>query len=152
MTIDLNRNANQNSSKYFSESKKIRKKLEGSMSHVKKCIKDGLMELKEDQKTSEIMGKVTKENEEESINPNEEIENIQHWFELFHWFISTENLWVLAPKTEAQKGFLINKVLADFDLVVMAKDKWAIVKNAWNIGSLNEKDEEKISDILFYDS
>ncbi len=97
LKLDLNLTAGQNASNYYQKSKDFKSKIEGAY----KAIED----TKAKRVTKE---KVTKKKRK------------KEWFEIYHWFISSEGFLVISGKDAKSNERIVKRHLKDKDLYVHA--------------------------------
>ncbi len=124
--INLDKNVEENAQTYFEKAKKAKKKLEGA----KKALEQTKKKLEKEEKTHEK----TKE-KEEALKKSKQRK--KDWYEKFKWFISSDDILVIAGKDASTNEVIIKK----------HTDSWNIVFHTEAPGSpfvvvKNKKDEE----------
>ncbi|PYB67601.1 fibronectin-binding domain-containing protein [Thermoplasma sp. Kam2015] len=97
--IDYTVSAGENASRYFSQAKEYRKKIEGAMKAIEEAEKQRLIEMqKADKKKRRRV----------------------FWFETYHWFISSEGYLVIAGRDAKSNEKIVKKHLQEGDIYVHA--------------------------------
>lgn len=97
LKLDLNLTAGQNANNYYQKSKDFKSKIEGAYKAI------------EDTKAKRVIKeKVTKKKRK------------KEWFEIYHWFISSEGFLVIAGKDAKSNERIVKRHLKDKDLYVHA--------------------------------
>lgn len=112
VTINLNKNVEENAEEYFLKAKKARKKLEGA----KKALAISLDKLKKEQKSSEKKLVEIEEAEVEKKRVKDKKEK-KEWFEKFRWFISSEGFLVIGGRDATTNEIIIKKHTDKDDIV-----------------------------------
>ncbi|HLD39713.1 MAG TPA: NFACT RNA binding domain-containing protein [Candidatus Nanoarchaeia archaeon] len=119
--FDLTKSVEENAAKYFEESKKAKKKLEGA--------KKALAETK---KKLDLLLKQESQFMEEQAEKLVKKEKKREWYEKFHWFISSEGFLCLGGKDATSNELVIKKHTDKNDLVLhtdMAGSPFFVIKN-----------------------
>jgi len=121
ITINLDKSVEENAQTYFEKAKKAKKKLLGA----KKALQQTLIKLEKQEKT----------HKKEIIKNEALIKNKQRkkeWYEKFKWFISSNNILVVAGKDASTNEVLIKKHTEPDNLVYhteMPGSPFTIIKN-----------------------
>ena len=119
--FNLTKSVEENAARYFEESKKAKKKLEGA----KKA-------LQETRKKLELMHKQEAQFYEELAQRLVKKEKKREWYEKFHWFISSEGFLCIGGKDATSNEIVIKKHTDKEDLVFhtdMAGSPFFVIKN-----------------------
>ena len=130
--FDLTKSVEENASKYFEESKKAKKKLEGA--------KKALAETK---KKLDLLLKQEAEFLEEQAQKLVKKEQKREWYEKFHWFISSEGFLCIGGKDATSNELVIKKHTEKNDLVLhtdMAGSPFFVIKNGQEAGEKTVKE------------
>jgi len=130
--ISLNKSVDENAGKYFDQSKKAKKKLEGA----KKALEDSRKKIAKLQKYEE---KFLVEEEKKQAKKNRKKE----WYEKFHWFFSSEDFLCIGGKDATSNEIVVKKHTDKEDLVLhtdMSGSPFFIIKNGQEAGeeTINE--------------
>lgn len=130
--FDLTKSVEKNAAKYFEESKKAKRKLEGA----KKALEEtkNKLNLLLQQET-----KFLEEQAQKSVKKEKKLE----WFEKFHWFISSEGFLCIGGKDATSNELVIKKHTDKNDLVLhtdMAGSPFFVIKNGQEAGELTIKE------------
>lgn len=130
--FDLTKSIEENAAKYFEESKKAKKKLEGA--------KKALAETK---KKLDLLLKQEEQFIQEEIQKQTKKEKKREWYEKFHWFISSEGFLCLGGKDATSNELVIKKHTDKNDLVMhtdMAGSPFFVIKNGQEAGEQTIKE------------
>lgn len=130
--FDLNKSVEENASKYFEESKKAKRKLEGA----KKALADTKRKL-------DLLLKQESKFLEEQAEKQIKKEKKREWYEKFHWFISSEGFLCLGGKDATSNELVIKKHTDKNDLVLhtdMAGSPFFVIKNGQEAGEQTVKE------------
>lgn len=126
--LDIRKDVNENAQFYFSKAKKAKGKL-NKIKEVIQTFEDNVNNLKiKEEKTTQF-----KEKKEEEIKKgkNRKI----HWYEKFHWFISSEGYLIVAGRDATTNEEIIKKHTQKDDIVFhssMPGSPFAVIKNKNN--------------------
>ncbi len=130
--FDLTKSVEENAAKYFEESKKAKKKLEGA----KKAVAETKRKL-------ELLLKQEAEFLEEQAYKQVKKEKKREWYEKFHWFISSEGFLCIGGKDATSNELVIKKHTEKNDLVLhtdMAGSPFFVIKNGQEAGEQTIKE------------
>lgn len=137
ITFDFNKSIDENASEYFTKSKKSKKKLVGAKETLQKFEEKNKEEFEK-----EVKGEVKFTKLDTSKKP---------WFEKFHWFISSDNYFIVAGRDATTNEIVIKKHTSSKDLVFhtdMAGSPFAVIKSdSKDIQIINEDLEVPKGDI-----
>ena len=106
IVLDLNKDINQNASKYFEKAKKLKKKIE-RIEQVIKEYSDKLKKLEQEEEKANLKTKQHKEPKRE-----------KKWYERFRWFISSKGFLVIAGRDATTNEIVIKKHTDKDDIVL----------------------------------
>ncbi|HOI18463.1 MAG TPA: NFACT RNA binding domain-containing protein [Candidatus Woesearchaeota archaeon] len=137
--LDLNKSLEENAGLYFENAKKLKKKLSGAKSTLEKFQK----------KHSELSLNSSEKTNIPSIKESKKRE----WFEKFRWFLTSNNILVIAGRDSTTNEILIKKYTKENDLVFhtdMAGSPFAVIKLSGDeeLGLPLQKKEELPEKIL----
>jgi predicted ribosome quality control (RQC) complex YloA/Tae2 family protein len=120
ITLNINKNVDQNASVYFEEAKKARKKLEGAKKAFQKSLE-----------------KKTKLEKEQNIEYEKELKKKQdkrklEWYEKFRWFYSSDGFLIIAGRDATTNEIVIKKHTDSSDFVLhtdMSGSPFAVIKS-----------------------
>ena len=119
ITLDLNKNIEENAEVYFNKAKKIKKKLEGAKTALERS-------LREHEKLKKTKLK------EEAIKPQATtLQTKKKWYEKFRWFVSSDGFLVIGGRDATSNEIVIKKHTDNNDLVLhtdMAGSPFFVIK------------------------
>jgi len=101
--LDVNKSVGENASSYYEKAKKMREKVKGAMEAIKKSERE-LEERKKKRKREE----------------KKEVRRRRFWFEKYRWFITSEDIVVIAGKDAKTNEEVVKKHLGNGDLYMHA--------------------------------
>jgi len=102
--LDINKSVGDNASEYYERAKKMREKIKGAEEALKKAEED----LKSAKKRGEKRRREVRKNRR------------RFWFEKYRWFLSSENILVIAGRDAKTNEEVVKKHLGDKDLYMHA--------------------------------
>ncbi len=117
LTLDLNKNLEENAEVYFNKAKKIKKKLGGAREALERSLKE--------------YEKVKKQKLKEEAEKVEDIARKKEWYEKFRWFLSSEGFLVIGGRDATSNEIVVKKHTEKGDLVFhtdMAGSPFFVVK------------------------
>ncbi len=130
--FNLTQSVEENAAKYFEESKKAKKKLEGA----KKALAETKQKL-------DLLLKQEAQFVEEQAQKLVKKEKKREWYEKFHWFISSEGFLCIGGKDATSNELVIKKHTEKNDLVLhtdMAGSPFFVIKNGQEAGEQTIKE------------
>jgi predicted ribosome quality control (RQC) complex YloA/Tae2 family protein len=121
ITINLDKNVEENAQDYFEKAKKAKRKLEGAKKAIEQTKKKLKKEGAEHEKT------VEKENAQQKAKQRK-----KEWHEKFKWFISSDDILVIAGKDSSSNETIIKKHTDPWNLVYHAEapgSPFTVIKN-----------------------
>ena len=137
LSLKINKSIEENAQEYFKKAKKLRRKIEGS----EKAIERTKQKLQKQESLDKVEVKEIKK-----IKTNKD----KKWFEKFHWFVTSNNLLVVAGRDADTNEEVIKKYTDKEDIVLhtdMAGSPFAVIKKQEN-KDISQQDIEQAADFV----